>query len=271
MTRMRSAVLTFLAYAAAIVFFFPVLLLVLTGFKTKAQAYSTPPSLLFVPTFENFIRAFSENYYLYYLFNSVTVVGISTLLAFLISIPAAFSLAYYPTRRSKDVVFWMISTRFMPPVGVIVPLYTLYLNANLLDTRIGLILIYTAFSTPLIVLIMRAYYLDLPHDIIEAARIDGASMWRVFLSIVVPLSGPAIASAGLLSLIFIWNEFFFALMLTDTDSPTLPLFMVQSQTSKGLFWADMSASATMAVLPVVLIGWLAQRYLTRGFTMGAVK
>jgi len=271
MKRLRSSVPTLLAYACALIFFFPVLLLLLTGFKTEAQAYSMPPSLLFTPTLENFARAFEQNYYLYYLSNSIIVVGVSTLLAFALSIPAAFSLAFYPTRRSKDVVFWVLSTRFMPPVGVVVPLYAIFLKINLLDTRTGLIIIYTAFSIPLMVLIMRAYYLDLPREIVEAAQVDGASLWRVFFSIAVPLSGPAIASAGLLSLIFVWNEFFFALMLTDTNAPTLPLFMSQSQTSKGLFWANMSASATMAVLPVVVLGWFAQRYLTRGFTMGAVK
>jgi sorbitol/mannitol transport system permease protein len=263
--------LTILTWIVALLLFSPVLLLFLTGFKTEAQAYAIPPRIFFTPTLANFTKAISTGGYVHYLTNSIfTVVG-STLLAFVVGIPAAYTLAYYPGKRARDVVFWVMSTRFMPPAAVIVALYVIFIQTGLRDTRLGLMLIYTGLSIPLVILLMRAYYMDLSQDIIEAAQIDGASTSQIFWSIILPLSRTGIAATAIMAFIFAWNEFFFALMLTRTKSPTLPVFMATYQTSEGLFWAKMSAAATLAVAPPVILGWIAQRSLTRGFTLGAVK
>jgi sorbitol/mannitol transport system permease protein len=268
--RKRSLALTLLTWIVTLLMISPVVLLVLTGFKTEADAYHTPASLIFTPTLDHFTHAWNSGY-TYYLGNSALIVGVSTLLAIVLGTPAAFSLAFYPSRRAAGTIFWVLSTRFMPAVGVIMPIYVLFINTHLLDTYVGMILLYTAIALPLVILILRAYYLDLDRAIIEAARVDGAGTATLFFRVVLPLSRPGLASAGLLSAIFGWNEFFFALMLTNTKAVTLPVYLSAFQTSEGQFWASMSAAATLAVLPVVLLGWVAQRHLAEGFTLGAVK
>lgn len=269
--RGQRLILTLLTWAVALVVFFPALLLFLTGFKTEAQAYNTPPSLVFTPTLDNFTHALADGGYVHFLTNSIVAVGVSTVLAFVVGLPSAFGLAFYPGRRARGVVFWILSTRFMPAVAVAVPIYILFTQAGLRDTLAGLVLVYAAMATPLVVLLMRAYYLDISREIIEAAQIDGASLVRLFADVVLPLSRTGIAATAILALIFSWNEFFFALVLTRTEAATLPVFLSTFQTSEGLFWAKMSAAASLAVWPTVLLGWLAQRNLTRGFTLGAVK
>lgn len=266
----RSVLLTVLTWTLTLGMIFPVVLLVLTGFKTEAEAYRTPATFVFSPTLHNYTEAFAAGYG-YYLGNSLLVIGVSTALAIALGTPAAFVLALYPTRRSANTVFWVLSTRFMPAVGVIMPVYVLFIQTGLLDTQFGLILLYTAMALPLVILIMRAYYHDLDPAIIEAARVDGATTPVLFFRVVLPLSRPGLASSGLLCAIFGWNEFFFALMLTNTKAATLPVFLSSFLTSEGQFWARMSATATLAVLPTVLLGWIAQKHLAQGFTMGAVK
>jgi sorbitol/mannitol transport system permease protein len=267
----NNLIATFVAWSLAIILFVPVLLLFITGFKTEAQAYATPPSIFFTPNITNYFNAITKGNYLDYLCNSVIIVSTSTILAFVLGIPAAYALTYYPGKRTKDIVFWLMSTRFMPPAAIIVAIYILFMRLGLRDTRLGLILIYTGLSLPLVILLMRAYYMDLTADIIEAAQIDGASTLQILWMIILPLSRTGIASTSIIAFIFAWNEFFFSLMLTRTEAPTLPVFMSTFQTSEGLFWAQMSAAATLAVAPTILLGWLAQRSLTRGLTLGAVK
>lgn len=271
MRRASGIAATGLTWILALVLFFPALLLFITGFKTEAEAYSIPPSLVFMPTLDNFAQAISNGSYEHFLVNSLVAVGTSTVLAFILGLPAAFTLAYYPGKRAGNAVFWVVSTRFMPAVAVAAPIYVLFTQAGLRDTIPGLVLVYAAMATPLVILLMRAYYLDVSREIIEAAQIDGATTPRLFTSVVLPLSRTGIAATAILTMIFAWNEFFFALVLTRTEAPTLPVFLSTFQTSEGLFWAKMSAGAALAVWPTVVLGWLAQRNLTRGFTLGAVK
>lgn len=271
MKRLGTLVATGAAWVLTLLIFFPALLLFLTGFKTEAQAYAIPPRLIFEPTLDNFANALRGGSYTHFLANSLLSVGISTVLAFVIGLPAAFTLAYYPGRRAGDIVFWVLSTRFMPAVAVAVPIYVLFTQVGLRDTIPGLVLMYTAMATPLVILLMRAYYLDVSREIIEAAQIDGASILRLFASVLLPISRTGIAATAILALIFSWNEFFFGLVLTRTEAATLPVFLSTFQTSEGLFWARMSAAAALAVWPTVVLGWLAQHNLARGFTLGAVK
>ena len=267
--RGRNILLTLLTYLIVLAFLFPLVWMILAAFKTEAQAFATPPVFFFTPILENFQRALPS--YLPALTNSLVAAVGSTLLAFLLGLPAAFALAVYPTRRAQGVLTWMLSTKFMPAVGVIVPLFLLFRNLGLLDTRLGLILMYTTMNLPLVVWMMHSYMSEIPYAIYEAAKVDGASVAQEFFRIALPLSMPGIAATALLALIFAWNEVFFALNLTSADAAPLSVFIGEFKTSQGLFWAQLSAAATLVVLPVLIFGWIAQRQLVRGLSFGAVK
>ncbi|WP_216327579.1 carbohydrate ABC transporter permease [Deinococcus aestuarii] len=267
--RARNLVLTAVTYLIVLAFLFPLVWMILNAFKTEAQAFATPPVFFFTPIFDNFQRALPT--YLPALTNSLVAAVGSTLLAFLLGLPAAFALAVYPTRRAQGVLTWMLSTKFMPAVGVIVPIFLLFRNLGLLDTRLGLILMYTTMNLPLVVWMMHSYMSEIPFAIYEAAKVDGASVGQEFFRIALPLSMPGISATALLALIFAWNEVFFALNLTSSDAAPLSVFIGEFKTSQGLFWAQLSAAATLVVLPVLIFGWIAQRQLVRGLSFGAVK
>lgn len=267
--RWRKISLTVITYLLALAFLFPLVWMILAAFKTEAQAFATPPVFWFTPTLENFQRALPS--YFPALVNSLVAAVGSTLLAFALGLPAAFALAVYPTRRAQGVLTWMLSTKFMPAVGVIVPLFLLFRNLSLLDTLPGLILIYTTMNLPLVVWMMHSYMTEIPFAIYEAAKVDGASVAQEFFGIALPLSLPGIAATALLALIFAWNEVFFALNLTSADAAPLSVYIGEFKTSQGLFWAQLSAAATLVVLPVLIFGWIAQRQLVRGLSFGAVK
>jgi sorbitol/mannitol transport system permease protein len=258
------------AYVVALLMISPLILTALNAFKTEAQALTVPPELIFTPTL-NTLRSAFDSGYVPALTNTLVDAVVSTLLCVALGVPAAFGLAYSRYRGNQNIVFWILSTNFLPSVGVIIPIYVLYNNLHLLDTQTALIVLYTAMNLPLVVLIMRSYYLDVPRDIIEAAQVDGASSTRLFFSVAGPIALPGIATSALLSIIFAWNEFFFALMLTSTRAATLPVFIAASQTSQSLGLASVSAAALLAVAPLIVIGWAAQRHLAEGFTLGAVK
>lgn len=263
--------LSILTLLIAFAMFFPILWMFLTSFKTEADAFSFPPLIIFQPTFDNYRIALQESRYFDYLFNTVVIVFFSTLVALLLGVPAAYSLAYYPTKRSNFMLMWVMSTRMLPAVGVVVPLYIIFKNLALFDTHLGLIILYTAMNLPLVIWMMRSFLIDLPYDILEAGRIDGATLLQELRLIILPLALPGLASTVLLCLIFTWNEFFLAFNLTITNAAPLSVFIVSFKTSEGLFWAKMSAAATITALPVVIAGWVSQRQLVRGLTAGAVK
>jgi sorbitol/mannitol transport system permease protein len=248
----------------------PLIIMVLDAFKTEAQAFTVPPRLIFSPTLAT-LRTAIQSGYLAALTNTVIDVGTSTILCLALGVPAAFGLAYYRYRRNQNIVFWMLSTSFLPSVGVIIPLYVVFNKLHMLDTQTALIVLYTAMNLPLVVLIMRSYYLDVPREIIEAAQIDGAGNARLFFAVAGPIAAPGIATSALLCVIFAWNESFFALMLTSTRAATLPVYIAGSQTGQSLGLASVSASALLAIAPLLALGWIAQRHLAQGFTLGAVK
>lgn len=267
----QSRSLTGLTYVLAILLFFPILWMVLTSFKTEADAFAFPPQLIFAPTLANWEIALIELPFVKHLINTLVISGISTLVALGLGIPAAYALAYYPTKRSDFTLTWLISTRMLPPVGIIVPLFVIFRDLGLRDMHTGLIIMYTAMNLPLVIWMMRSFFLDVPYEILEAGRIDGVSLWQEFRLVVIPLVTPGLFSTALLCMIFAWNEFFFAFNLTVTQAAPLSVYISSFKTAEGLFWAKMSAGATLAVLPVVVAGWFAQRLLVRGLTMGAVK
>ncbi|MDX1521268.1 MAG: carbohydrate ABC transporter permease [Anaerolineae bacterium] len=260
-----------LTFILAFLMFFPILWMFMTSFKTEQIAFAVPPQLIFTPTLENWHIALNEEPYFNFLTNSLIITGISTLIALLAGIPAAYAMAFYPTKRTDGALLWVMSTRMLPAVGVIVPLFVILQNLNLLDTHLGLIIIYTAMNVPLVIWMVRSFMLDIPYDIIEAGRIDGVTLWGEFRYLIMPLLGPGLAATALLCFIFAWNEFFFAFNLTVNEAAPLSVYISTFKTAEGLFWAKMSAAATATVMPVLIAGWVAQRSLVTGLTMGAVK
>lgn len=269
--KLGGSLLTLLTWAIALVMFFPVFWLVFTSFKTEADAVAWPPVMVFVPTLENWINALFVSPYFAFFTNTVIIVLGATLLAMLLGVPAAYSLAYNPTRRSDFTLLWVMSTRMMPAVGVVIPVYIVFRDAHLLDTHLGLILIFGAANIPLVIWMMRSFFLDLPFEVLESARMDGVSFGQELRYMVLPLTMPGLTAAALLCIIFTWNEFFFAYNLTAVQASPLSVYIASFKTSEGLFWASMSAAATATVLPVILAGWVAQRQLVTGLTMGAVR
>ena len=260
-----------LAWLVALIMFFPILWTVLTSFKTELQAIAIPPLLFFEPTLENYTLVQERSDYLSYALNSVLTSFGATALAIVIAIPAAYSLAFFPTKRSKDILLWMLSTKMLPAVGVLVPIYVLFRDLQLLDTVIGLVLIFTLINLPIVVWMLYSSFKEIPKEILEAVRLDGASVWDEVRHAVLPLSVGGLASTALLSLVLCWNEAFWALNLTSADAGTLAALIASYSSPEGLFWAKLSAASTMAAAPIIVLGWFCQKQLVQGLTFGAVK
>jgi polyol transport system permease protein len=257
-------------WVVAILFFFPVLWMALEALKTEVQAASIPPTILFTPTLEEFQAVLSRDFPPFFINSAIATIG-STLLVLVLGLPAAYALAIRPIKRARDALFFFISTRFLPFAASLVPLYILARDLHLLDNILALVVIYTTINLPLGVWLLRSFLLEIPNDLFEAARVDGAGFFSELIGIVLPLVLPGLAATSLICLIFSWNEFFYAVNLTSSVAATTPIFLVGFISGRGLFYAKLSAAATLASLPVLLAGWIAQKQLIRGLTMGAVK
>ncbi len=262
---------TALGWLAAGILFFPIFWMVLTSFKTEVEAIAIPPKLFFQPTLENYSTINDRTDYFSFALNSVLISVGSTLLALLFAVPAAYAMAFFPTKRTKGTLLWMLSTKMLPPVGVLVPIYLIFRNLSLLDTRIGLTIIYTLINLPIVVWMIYTFFKDVPKDILEAGRMDGASTRQEVFQVLLPLALPGIASTGLLAIILSWNEAFWSLNLTTTNAAPLTTFIASFSSPQGLFWAQLSAASSLAIAPILIFGWLSQRQLVRGLTFGAVK
>ena len=260
-----------IGWSAALLMFFPIFWMILTSFKTELGAIATPPELFFSPTLENYSIINKRTDYNSYLLNSIIISFSATALALLIALPAVFSMAFSPTPATKHLLLWMLSTKMLPPVGVLVPIYILALKLHLLDTWIVLIGIYTLINLPIVVWMLFSFFKDVPVEVLEAARMDGASSRQQIFLILVPLTLPGIASTALLSVILCWNEAFWSLNLTTTDAAPLTALVATFSSPEGLFWAKLSAVSTLAVAPILAFGWITQKQLVRGLTFGAVK
>src|SRR6266571_4906341 len=270
--RKRSNFLwTALTYLLVFLLIFPVLWMVLTGFKTEIAAITIPPTLFFQPTLDQFRLAIDSGFGAY-LFNSATAAIVSTILAMILGIPAAYAMVFHMRKKSSDdMLFFVLSTRFMPFAAILVPLYVIITRLNLLDNIITLIVVYTAMNLPLIIWMARSYFLELPKEVLEGAWLDGCTTLQTIVRVVVPMAAPGLTAAALLAIIFAWNDFFFAVTLTYTNSPTLPIMVAAFTSNEGLFLAKISALSTLIILVPVAIGIYAQRYLVQGLTGGALK
>src|SRR6201987_4203901 len=271
-TTRRIWVSTAAAWLFGFLIFLPILWMVLTSFKTELEAFSMPPKfLLFHWTTENYATVQERSDYVHHAFNSIIVAGGSTLIAMIIAIPAAWSMAFSPTPRTKDVLLWMLSTKMMPSVGVLVPIYLLWKNGGLLDTVSGLIIVYPLINLPIAVWMAFTYFAEIPRDILEAGRIDGAATWQEIVYLLMPMALPGLASTALLLVILSWNEAFWSINLSSSNAAPLTVFIASYSSPEGLFWAKLSAASLLAVAPILIVGWLSQKQLVRGLTFGAVK
>ncbi|QVQ55079.1 carbohydrate ABC transporter permease [Spiractinospora alimapuensis] len=244
--------------------------MVLTAFKQENQAATDPPTLFFQPTLDRFAAVWDANF-LPYVGNSVIATLVSTFLVLLLGIPAAYALSIAPVKRTQDALFFFISTKMLPVVAVVVPIYVAASRLSLLDNIWTLVVLYTAMNLPIAVWMLRSFFLEVPEALVEAARVEGAALPRILWSVMMPIMAPGVAATALICMIFAWNEFFFAVNLTASQAATVPVFLTGFITSEGLFVAQLSAAALMASLPIVIVGWIAQRQLVRGLSMGAVK
>jgi sorbitol/mannitol transport system permease protein len=259
------------AWLAALLMFFPIIWMVLASFKTETQAIQTPPVFFFHPTLENYYDIFSRADYPTFAVNSIVISLVATATMLIIAVPAAFAMAFYPTKRTRSTLLWMLSTKMLPAVGVLVPIYLIAKDAGLLDSRVALIIIYMLSNLPIGVWMLFTFFRETPKAIIEASRIDGAGVWDSIVHVLLPLGLPGIASTALLCIILCWNEAFWSLNLSAHDAAPLTAFIASFSAPEGLFWAKLSAAATLATLPILLFGWFSQRQLVRGLTFGAVK
>ena len=271
-TPQRKLFFTVAAWSVALLIFFPVLWTILTSFKTEASAVASPPELLGADwTLQNYSDVWARSDYPRFFLNSVIIAVGSTLLGLLIAIPAAWSMAFVPGKKTKDLLMWMLSTKMMPSAAVLIPMYLIFQRTGLFDTRIGLVLALMLMNLPVIVWMLYTYFKEIPSEILEAARMDGASLINEVLYVLTPMAIPGIASTMLLNIILAWNEAFWTITLTTVDAAPLSAFIASFSAPQGLFYAKLSAASTMAIAPILIMGWFGQKQLVRGLTFGAVK
>jgi sorbitol/mannitol transport system permease protein len=268
-SRVKSLARGTAAWLVALALFFPIFWMTLTAFKTERAAYS--PALVFKPTLESFREVFARSNYTAFALNSVCISLGSTVLCFAAAIPAAYRMAFFPTGRTRSTLIWMLSTKMMPAVGVLLPVYLLFRWLHLLDSVWGLVAINTLINLPVAVWMSYTSFCEIPGAILEAARVDGAGILSQIRHVLVPMALPGICSAALLLVIFSWNEAFWSINLTSAHAAPLTVFIASYSSPEGLFWAKLSAASLLAVAPIMVMGWLTQKQLVSGLTFGAVK
>ncbi|MCA9858348.1 MAG: carbohydrate ABC transporter permease [Thermomicrobiales bacterium] len=253
------------------IFLGPIVLLVLTSFKTRADALASPPVWFFSPTTENYRHVFSEYDLGHFFQNSVIIASCSTVLALMLGSLAAYGLSRFDFRGSNALGYWILSLRMMPAVAVVIPIFIILRNIDLIDTRLGMIIVYVSANVPLVIWLMKSFFDDLPRDIEDSSLIDGSTRIGAFARIALPLIGPGLSATAILTFVFIWNEFLFALILTGNRAQTVPVAVTLFMRQTGIEWGYMTAAATVMMLPMIVCTFFVRRGLTRGLTLGAVK
>jgi len=253
--------------------FFPILWILILAFKTEEDAIRAPLEVLFGSgwTMESFTTVQERSDYFKHFSNSVIISLGSTLLGLLVAVPAAWSMAFVPSRHTRNVLMWMLSTKMLPPVGVLVPIYLIFRDLDLLDSRFGLTIVLMLINLPIIIWMLYTYFREIPGEILEAARMDGATLREEILYVLTPMAIPGMASTVLLNIILAWNEAFWTINLTASNAAPLTQFITSYSSPEGLFYAKLSAASVMAIAPILIMGWFSQKQLVRGLTFGAVK
>ena len=264
---------TSIAGTLGFLMFLPILWIVVLSFKTEENAIRAPLEILFGSgwTMESFSAVQALSDYFKHFSNSAIIALGSTAMGLIIAVHAAWSMAFVPSKHTKNILMWMLSTKMLPPVGVLVPIYLLFRDFNLLDTRTGLTLVLMLINLPIIVWMLYTYFKEIPSEILEAARMDGASLREEVVYVLTPMAIPGIASTVLLNIILAWNEAFWTINLTAGNAAPLTAFITSYSSPEGLFYAKLSAASVMAIAPILIMGWFSQKQLVRGLTFGAVK
>ena len=271
-TTRRKAVTSVIAWTVATLIFFPILWIFVLSLKTEGDAIKTPLEILGSTwTLESYAVVQERSDYFKHFTNSVIVAVGSTLLGILVAVPAAWSMAFVPSKHTRGILMWMLSTKMLPAVGVLYPIYLLFIELGILDSRIGLVIVLMLINLPIIVWMLYTYFREIPAEILEAARMDGAGMRSELLYVLTPMAIPGIASTILLNVILAWNEAFWTLNLTAAKAAPLTAFIASYSSPEGLFYAKLSAASVMAIAPILVMGWFSQKQLVRGLTFGAVK
>ena len=254
----------------SLIILLPILWTVRTSFAPEGIAYQIPPPLLFTPTLSNYSRILVENNFALYFRNSFVVALSSTLISVPIASFAGYAFARYKTGGNK-LRFLLVSNQMLPPVVLMIPLFIIFMKLHLVNTISGLIVSYLAFNLPFLILILIGSFEGIPKELEEAALIDGASRVTAFLRVIFPIAAPGVMAAAVFSFILCWNEFLFALVLTGANSATIPVGLAALQTQRGVLIGKVGAGVVMAVAPVVILGFLIQKYLVKGLSFGAIK
>ena len=271
-TAQRKILNTALSWTLAIIIFFPIFWILVLSFKTEGDAIRTPIEVLTSAwTLESYSIVQERSDYLKHFTNSVIIALGSTLLGIIIGVPAAWSMAFVPSKRTRGILMWMLSTKMLPAVGVLYPIYLIFIELGILDSRTGLVVILMLMNLPIIIWMLYTYFREIPAEILEAARMDGASLTSEILYVLTPMAVPGIASTLLLNIILAWNEAFWTLNLTAAKAAPLTAFIASYSSPEGLFFAKLSAASVMAITPILIMGWFSQKQLVRGLTFGAVK
>ncbi len=268
----------FAIYLIAVTFvgfsLFPLYVIFTTALKTETDIFASPPVWLFKPTLQNFFDAFfvfGGQSVLRFLLNSLVVTLASTALAVTLGAMAGYGLARYRFAANKHLAFYILSTRFAPPVAFIVPIWLMTQRVGLLDSHVALVIVYTSMNLSFVTWILRGFFLEIPIEFEEAALVDGYSRWQIFWRVALPLVRPGLAATAILSAIFAWNEFLFALVLTQRDAATVPVYLAGFSASFGIAWGPFMAVGFFAVLPIMIFTLFLQKHLVRGLSFGAVR
>ena len=269
---LNRIILPVLAWVVGLVFFFPIFWLVFTSFKTDADAVKPEYLFFFVPTLENYLNMTANYDYWRFASNSVITSVFATIFTLVVGVPAAYAMAFYPARRTKDILVWMLSTKMLPAAAVLYPMTFLTKNfLNIFDTHFLVIMVLSLINLPIVIWMLFTYFKEIPKEIIEAGKMDGVSIWGEIKDIVLPLAWGGLASTALLCFIFCWNEAYWTVRLTTTEAATLSKLIEGNRAPEGLFFGRLSAVSTAAIGPIVVLGWFCQKQLVRGLTFGAVK
>lgn len=271
-TSKRKLINTIFAWMVGLLIFFPIMWIIILSFKSEGSAILSPFKALTSPwTLESYQVVLERSNYFRFFWNSVIIAVGSTILGTIIAIPAAWSMAFVPSKRTKDILMWMLSTKMLPAVGVLYPIYLIFIKMGILDSRVGLVVVLMLINLPIIIWMLYTYFKEIPGEILEASRMDGASLKNEIIYVLTPMAVPGIASTILLNVILAWNEAFWTLNLTAAKAAPLTAFIASYSSPEGLFYAKLSAASTMAIAPILIMGWFSQKQLVRGLTFGAVK
>lgn len=270
--RRLARLLTYLAVVVVLIWvLFPIVWVIMGSFKIPEQAAAVPPVWIFQPSLENYISAFLRRDFGRLFINSLIVTLTSTAVVLVLGSMAGYALARYRIIGKQNILIWIMSTRMFPPIAAIIPIFLLFNNLGLIDNRLGLVLVYIAFNLPFAIWIMRGFFAEIPSELEDAGLVDGCTPWQAFIKIVLPLALPGLAATAVFCMVFSWNEFLFAFIISRAHSQTLPIGIMGFITQRGVLWGEMSAASTVIMMPMILFTFLVQRYLIRGLTFGAVK